>query len=118
MDVPQLLLEIDGELRAEGSPERAVQEKAYLKSRLDHYGVSVPAVRAVARGVAKRRPPLERDDLLVLVKALWAGTDVYKRQLSDGPDPPGGVDRPLDRHPGPGPRHPPPLAPDLSLIHI
>jgi 3-methyladenine DNA glycosylase AlkD len=79
MDVPQLLLEIDGELRAEGSPERAVQEKAYLKSRLDHYGVSVPAVRAVARGVAKRRPPLERDDLLALVEALWAGT-VYERR--------------------------------------
>jgi 3-methyladenine DNA glycosylase AlkD len=29
--------------------------------------------------VAKRRPPLERDDLLVLVKALWAGT-VYERR--------------------------------------
>ena len=34
-------------------PERAVQEKAYLKSDLDHYGVSVPAVRAVARAVAQ-----------------------------------------------------------------
>jgi 3-methyladenine DNA glycosylase AlkD len=29
--------------------------------------------------VAKRRPPLERDDLLALVEALWAGT-VYERR--------------------------------------
>jgi len=77
MDVADLLAGIDAELRAGGSPKRAVQEKAYLKSRLDHYGVSVPAVRAVARGVAKRRPPLEREELLALVEALWAGT-VYE----------------------------------------
>ncbi len=79
MDVAPLLAEIDGELRAQGSPERAVQEKAYLKSGLDHYGVSVPAVRAVARGVAKRRPSLPREELLALVEALWAGT-VYERR--------------------------------------
>ena len=79
MDVAELLARIDAELRAEGSPERAVQEKAYLKSRLDHYGVSVPAVRAVAREAAKRRPPLEREELLALVEALWAGT-VYERR--------------------------------------
>jgi 3-methyladenine DNA glycosylase AlkD len=79
MDVAELLAGIDAELRAEGSPERAVQEKAYLKSRLDHYGVSVPALRAVAREAAKRRPPLEREELLALVEALWAGT-VYERR--------------------------------------
>jgi hypothetical protein len=79
MDVPQLLVEIDGELSAQGSPERAVQERACLKSRLDHYGASVPAVRAVAKRVAKRRPPLGRDELLALVDALWVGT-VYERR--------------------------------------
>ena len=31
----------------------------------------------MARGVAKRRPPLEREELLALVEALWAGT-VYE----------------------------------------
>jgi 3-methyladenine DNA glycosylase AlkD len=84
MDVPQLAAEIDGELRAQGSPERAVQEKAYLKSRLDHYGVSVPAVRAVAQGVAKRRPPVDRGDLLTLVEALWAGTVYERRRVAVG----------------------------------
>jgi 3-methyladenine DNA glycosylase AlkD len=84
MDVPQLLAEIDGELSAQGSPERAVQEKAYLKSRLDHYGASVPAVRAVAKGVAKRRPPLGRDELLALVDALWVGTVYERRRVAVG----------------------------------
>jgi 3-methyladenine DNA glycosylase AlkD len=79
MDVQRLFREIDGELRAQGSPERAVQEKAYLKSDLDHYGVSLPAVRAVARGVARGRPALTRDELVALVEALWAGT-VYERR--------------------------------------
>jgi 3-methyladenine DNA glycosylase AlkD len=79
MDVAELVAEIDAELRAQGSPERAVQERAYLKSRLDHYGVGVPAVRAVAGRVASRRPPLERGDLLALVEGLWAGT-VYERR--------------------------------------
>jgi 3-methyladenine DNA glycosylase AlkD len=84
MDVAQLLAEIDAELRAQGSPERAVQEKAYLKSRLDHYGVSVPAVRVVARKVAKRRPPLDRKELLALVEALWVGTVYERRRVAVG----------------------------------
>ena len=62
--------EIDAELRARASPERAAQERAYLKSDLDHLGVSVPAVRAVAMGIAARRPALGREDLLALVQAL------------------------------------------------
>jgi len=39
---------IDAALRAEGTPERAVQEKRYLKSALTHYGATVPAIRRVA----------------------------------------------------------------------
>jgi len=71
--------EIDAELRARASPERAAQERAYLKSDLDHLGVSVPAVRAVAMGIAARRPALGREDLLALVQALWEGR-VYERR--------------------------------------
>jgi 3-methyladenine DNA glycosylase AlkD len=71
--------QIDAELRARASPERAVQEKAYLKSDLDHLGVSVPAIRAVARGIAARRPALDREELLGLVQALWEGR-VYERR--------------------------------------
>ena len=71
--------EIDAELRAHASPERAAQERAYLKSDLEHLGVSVPAIRAVAKRVAARRPALGREDLLALVQALWEGR-VYERR--------------------------------------
>jgi 3-methyladenine DNA glycosylase AlkD len=79
MDTELQLREVDGQLRSQSSPERAAAEKAYLKSEMDHLGVSVPALRAVARAVAKRRPPLPRDELLALVEALWAWT-VYERR--------------------------------------
>jgi 3-methyladenine DNA glycosylase AlkD len=71
--------EIDRELRARGSPARAEQERAYLKSDLDHYGVGVPALRAVARGWLARQPPLGREDLLAVVEALWA-VPVHERR--------------------------------------
>jgi len=79
VDIGRLRDEIDAELRARGSAERATRERAYLKSDLDHYGVSVPAVSEVAREVARRRPPLGREELLALVEALWQGT-VYERR--------------------------------------
>jgi hypothetical protein len=41
----QLVDQIDSALRTAGEPGRAEREKAYLKSELDHYGASVPAVR-------------------------------------------------------------------------
>jgi len=79
VDIGRLRDEIDAELRARGSAERATRERAFLKSDLDHYGVSVPAVSEVAREVARRRPPLGREELLALVEALWQGT-VYERR--------------------------------------
>ncbi|HKI55848.1 MAG TPA: DNA alkylation repair protein [Trueperaceae bacterium] len=65
--------ELDAALRAEGTPERAEQEKRYLKSALEHYGVTVPANRRVVlaflqggagAGIAARELP-------ALVETLW-----------------------------------------------
>lgn len=41
----QIVQEIDARLRAAGSPERADQQRAYLKSSLEFYGVAVPVLR-------------------------------------------------------------------------
>lgn len=41
-------------LRTVGTKDRAVHDKAYLKSDLEHYGVAVPKIRAEARALAKR----------------------------------------------------------------
>ncbi len=58
-------------LRASGAPERAVREKAYLKSDLEFAGVPVPALRAIVRAWCAARPGLTREDLTSVVRALW-----------------------------------------------
>jgi 3-methyladenine DNA glycosylase AlkD len=63
---------IDSRLRALGTADRAEKEKAYLKSELGHYGVTVPAIRSVAKDVASTQPDLTHDGLVALVTALWA----------------------------------------------
>ena len=53
-DIGPLVEQIDTALRTRGTPERAEHEKGYLKSELEHYGTSVPAIRSVAKEVAGR----------------------------------------------------------------
>jgi 3-methyladenine DNA glycosylase AlkD len=64
--------EIATTLGAHANPERAVQEKRYLKSSLEHWGVGTPTFRTVVRGVLKAHPELDRGQLLALVGTLWA----------------------------------------------
>jgi len=72
MNVGRLVTEIDTELRARGSIERAEYEKTYLRSELQHYGTSVPVIRSIAKSVSARYPELGHDDLVVRVDALWS----------------------------------------------
>ena len=62
---------IAAELRAAGSPERAVRERAYLKSDLDFFGVPVPVTRAAIRSWCRARPALGHDELVPVAAALW-----------------------------------------------
>ena len=80
MDLDGLVAEIDGQLRARVVPGRADQEKAYLKSRLQHYGVPVPAIRAVAKGARKRHSELSHHDVVDVVEALWSAP-VHERRM-------------------------------------
>jgi 3-methyladenine DNA glycosylase AlkD len=73
--------QIDTALRARGTAGRAERERAYLKSELEHYGVTVPAVRSVVKAAAVQHPDLSRDDLLKLVEALWA-KPVHERRVA------------------------------------
>lgn len=57
-------------LEAEARPERAEQEKAYLKSELDHLGVSMPRIRAVT--LAACPPDIDHATLVRLAEELWA----------------------------------------------
>jgi 3-methyladenine DNA glycosylase AlkD len=77
----RLIEQIDTALRTQGTPERAEHERAYLKSGLEHYGTSVPAIRSVAKKVASQHPDLTHDELLRLVDALWAAP-VHERRMA------------------------------------
>jgi 3-methyladenine DNA glycosylase AlkD len=73
--------EVVAALRAAGDPQRAVQEKRYLKSELTHFGASVPAIRRVVTGFARRHPEPTRPELVALVEGLWAET-VHERRMA------------------------------------
>jgi 3-methyladenine DNA glycosylase AlkD len=70
-DVAALADGIERELRAAGSPERARHEKRYVKSDLEHFGTSVPAIRRAAVRLRREHPELDRATLVALVEALW-----------------------------------------------
>lgn len=66
-----LAAELEAALRAHGDAQRAVGEKAYLKSDLEFAGVSVPVIRSVVREFL-RAHTLDRPLLVGLVCELWA----------------------------------------------
>ena len=72
MNVGNIARAIEAELRLAGDPERAVQEKRYLKSELQHFGASVPTIRRIAKAALADHPTLGHDDLVTLVAALWS----------------------------------------------
>lgn len=72
--------ELEDRLRAVARPERADGERRYLKSDLDHLGVSVPEIRKAAKTVRRDRPDLTHDELVTLVEALWA-PPVHERRM-------------------------------------
>lgn len=55
-------------LKPLGTKERAVREKAYLKSDLVHWGVTVPVLRKAVKAQAKG---MTRAELLAAIDALW-----------------------------------------------
>lgn len=79
--IASLAEEIDAELQAAGTPARAAQERAYLKSSLRHYGTPVPSTRAIAKAAARRHLGLTHDQLIALVDTLWA-EPVHERRLA------------------------------------
>lgn len=69
--------DIERDLRTHADPVRAAKEQAYLKSKLEHIGVSVPLTRKIVRAAA----PSTRPDVLGVAAALWE-KPVYERRLS------------------------------------
>ena len=81
IEVRAAAAEIDAALAALGSSDRAVNEKAYLKSDLEFYGVSVPGIRSVVKAFAKQHPRIEHDEVVGLAVALWEAP-VHERRMA------------------------------------
>jgi 3-methyladenine DNA glycosylase AlkD len=60
--------EVTAALRELGRPERAVQEKRYLKSELDFLGVPLPEIRRVVKSALRQHETL---DAIEWALALW-----------------------------------------------
>ncbi len=76
-DVAAIADELATELIAAGTQERAINEKRYLKSEIEHYGVNVPEIRKLARRFARERNDLPKSVLIDLTLELW-DRDVYE----------------------------------------
>ena len=63
---------VAAELKEAGTPERALNEKRYLKSELVHYGASVPNIDKAAKRLLAQEAELSRAQLLALVEELWS----------------------------------------------
>src|SRR6202044_3348710 len=68
-------------LRGVGTAERAVQEKRYLKSELEFFGVTVPEMRRVVTGAVRGYPGLDGAGMVAWAVALW-GQPVHERRMA------------------------------------
>jgi 3-methyladenine DNA glycosylase AlkD len=64
-------LAVTGALRPLGTPERAAQEKRYLKSDLEFLGVTVPDLRRVVKAAVRGHPGLDARAMTAWAVALW-----------------------------------------------
>ena len=81
MDPAALAELLTDELRAIGTPERATQEKRYLKSDLEFLGGSVWEIRRVAQAFVRGAAPMAHDELVALAEALWE-KPVHERRMA------------------------------------
>jgi 3-methyladenine DNA glycosylase AlkD len=68
-------------LRLLGTAERALQEKRYLKSDLEFFGVTVPDMRRIVTTAFRLHPGLGREAALAWATALWR-EPVFERRAA------------------------------------
>jgi 3-methyladenine DNA glycosylase AlkD len=69
-------------LRQLGAPDKAVQEKRYLKSDLEFFGVGVPETRRTVKTAARDYPGLAPSDMVAWAVALWREPVHERRQAA------------------------------------
>lgn len=77
MDSITTTSDIKRSLLRDATPERADQEKRYLKSPLRFLGAPMPAVNRLAKEFRREHAAMTRDELWALVQELWT-TDTHE----------------------------------------
>ncbi|MFH1721324.1 MAG: DNA alkylation repair protein [Candidatus Altiarchaeota archaeon] len=72
MNIDPVVSDFRRNFKSLGTPERALQEKRYLKSPWKHYGVTVPKVHSLAKSFRKEHPDISEKDLYTLARRLWS----------------------------------------------
>ena len=72
--------DIERELRAAATPDRAAHEKAYLKSSLEHAGTPLAPIRSCARRVRREQPDLPPATVFEVARELWS-VPLHERRL-------------------------------------
>jgi 3-methyladenine DNA glycosylase AlkD len=68
-------------LQAAGTADRAAQEKRYLKSELEFFGVTVPELRRVVKAAVRGYPGLGQAEMVAWAVALWQAP-VHERRMA------------------------------------
>jgi len=79
--VGELVAEFERHVRESADPQRAVAEKAYLKSDLDFVGAGVPAVRAAVKTLIGGLDDVDHDTVCALAEKLWRSRE-HERRLA------------------------------------
>jgi 3-methyladenine DNA glycosylase AlkD len=74
-------LAVTDALRAVGTADRAAQEKRYLKSELEFFGVTVPEMRRLVRAAVRDYPGLDEAGMVAWAVALWR-EPVHERRMA------------------------------------
>jgi 3-methyladenine DNA glycosylase AlkD len=80
-DPERAALAVAGALRAAGTADRAAQEKRYLKSELEFFGVTVPEMRRVVKAAVRAYPGLGAAELVAWAAELWRAP-VHERRMA------------------------------------
>lgn len=80
-DIQHQLTSLRKALQEHADPERAVNEKRYLKSQFTFFGVSLPATDKIAKDFRKAHKEATREHLIALVALLWDSTYHDEKRL-------------------------------------
>lgn len=80
-EIGDVVARLDRAFERAADPARAAGEKAYLKSPIEHYGVTVPALRGIISDVEADTRPWSRTRLLGVVRPLW-DSDVHEHRMA------------------------------------